>query len=122
MQTRQAEGRRAAAEPRLEPERFDAIRPSDYRKLDTPADGPEPRAEAPLAAGTRAGNVNSPPLSPGDAAGPGAVKPVRILKSGQINDVAYTLFSDGSIETLTPGGIQRFGSIDEFRRHLEKSA
>jgi hypothetical protein len=66
--------------------------------------------------------VNAPPLSPAEAAGSTTIKPVRVLKSGQINDVAYTLFSDGSIETLTPGGIQRFGSIDEFRRHLEKSA
>jgi hypothetical protein len=44
------------------------------------------------------------------------------LKSGTINDVSYTLFSDGSIETLTPEGTLRFDSIDEFRQHLEKSA
>lgn len=112
----------AGAEPRPAPERFDAIRPSDYRRPDTPgADAPEPHAEAPLPAGPHTGDVRSPPLSPGDAAGPGAVKPVRVLKSGMINDVAYTLFSDGSIETQTPGGALRFGSIDEFRRHLEKT-
>jgi hypothetical protein len=65
--------------------------------------------------------VKSPPLSPAEAAGSTAIRPVRILKSGMINDVGYTLFSDGSIETQTPTGVLRFGSIDEFRRHLEKT-
>jgi hypothetical protein len=65
-------------------------------------------------------DVNSPPLAPAEASGT-AIKPVRVLKSGMVNDVAYTLFSDGSIETQTPGGTLRFGSIDEFRKHLENS-
>jgi hypothetical protein len=104
------------------PERFDAIRPSEYRNPDISDAEGAPPAEAPLAAGTGAGDVKSPPLSPGDAAGSAAIRPVRILKSGMINDVAYTLFSDGSIETQTPAGALRFGSIDEFRRHLEKTA
>jgi hypothetical protein len=55
------------------------------------------------------------------AAEAAAIKPVRVLKSGKINDVAYTLFSDGSIETQTPSARLRFGSIDEFRKHLEKA-
>lgn len=50
-----------------------------------------------------------------------AARPVRILKSGVISEVAYTLFSDGTIETNTPEGTLRFASIDEFRRHLETS-
>jgi hypothetical protein len=105
------------------PERFDAVRPSDFRRFG--AERPEQRTEASPAAQTAqlgADEVNAPPLSPAEAAGPTAIKPVRVLKSGQINDVAYTLFSDGSIETQTPGGAQHFGSIDEFRRHLEKSS
>jgi hypothetical protein len=127
------------------PDRFDAIRPADYRKPDKP-DVAEPQA-APAAAGTDAGDVKAPPLAPAEAAGPAAagsvsagpvsagpvspgplasgpaaIKPVRILKSGKINDVAYTLFSDGSIETLTPNATLRFASIDEFRKHLEKTA
>jgi hypothetical protein len=108
------------------PDRFDAIRPADYRKPDKPdAAAPELQAAAP-AAGTGAGEVNAPPLAPAEAAppaaGPAAVKPVRILKSGKINDVAYTLFSDGSIETQTPSATLRFSSIDEFRKHLERTA
>jgi hypothetical protein len=105
------------------PERFNAVRPSDFRRFGS--EGPEQRTEAPPATQTAqfgTDDVNAPPLSPAEAAGPAAIRPVRVLKSGQINDVAYTLFSDGSIETQTPGGTERFGSIDEFRRRLEKSA
>jgi len=61
-------------------------------------------------------------LSPAEAAAPAGIRPVRILKSGMIDDVAYTLFSDGSIETQTPDGTLRFASIEDFRKHLEKSA
>jgi hypothetical protein len=112
-----AELRRASATPA--PERFDAIRPSEYRKLAEGAPGQQ--VEAPLSSGTSGGDLKSPPLSPAQGAGSATIRPVRILKSGMINDVGYTLFSDGSIETQTPAGVLRFGSIDEFRRHLEQT-
>jgi len=44
-----------------------------------------------------------------------------ILKSGVIQQTAYTLFTDGSIETQMPEGVRRFASIEEFLSHLEKS-
>jgi hypothetical protein len=113
-----AELRRAQAAPASE--RFDAVRPSAHRKPD-PDGAPEQQGEAPPSGGTGAGDAKSPPLSPAGAAGSATIRPVRILKSGMINDVGYTLFSDGSIETQTPTGVLRFGSIDEFRRHLEKT-
>ena len=102
------------------PERLDTIRPSDHRNAEMAET--LPRAEVPPSAGTGPGEEKSPPLSPAEAAPPGAVRPVRILKSGVINEVTYTLFSDGTIETQTPKGTQHFGSIDEFRRHLEAGA
>jgi hypothetical protein len=102
------------------PERLDTIRPSDHRNAAT--EEPLNREEAPLTPGTGPGEEKSPPSSPAEAAVPGAVRPVRILKSGVINEVTYTLFSDGTIETQTPKGTQHFGSIDEFRRHLENGA
>jgi hypothetical protein len=115
----------AGAEPRWAPaasapERFDAVRPPAYRKPD-PGGALEQPAEAPPSGGAGAGDLKSPPLSPTEAAGSAAIRPVRILKSGMINDVGYTLFSDGSIETQTTTGVLRFGSIDEFRRHLDKT-
>ena len=43
-----------------------------------------------------------------------------ILKSGVIDEMAYTLFTDGSIEANMPDGTMRFASIEELRQHLEK--
>jgi hypothetical protein len=102
------------------PERLDTIRPSDHRNAGT--EEPLQRTEAPPTAGTDPGEEKSPASSPTEAAAPDAVRPVRILKSGMINEVTYTLFSDGTIETQTPRGTRHFGSIDEFRRHLENGA
>jgi hypothetical protein len=47
---------------------------------------------------------------------------ISILKSGIVNDMPYTLFSDGSIEAQLPEGTLRFGSITELRSHIEQSA
>lgn len=48
--------------------------------------------------------------------------PVSILKSGVVDGMAYTLYTDGSIEAELAQGVVRFGSIEELRNHLEKSA
>jgi hypothetical protein len=47
---------------------------------------------------------------------------VSILKSGVVEGMAYTLYSDGSIEAELPEGSVRFGSITELRNHIEKNA
>jgi hypothetical protein len=47
---------------------------------------------------------------------------VSVLKSGVVDGMAYTLFSDGSIEAELPQGTLRFGSITELRNHIEQSA
>jgi hypothetical protein len=56
------------------------------------------------------------------AAAPEAPTPVSILKSGVVDSMAYTLYSDGSIEAQLPQGTLRFGSITELRNHIEQSA
>jgi hypothetical protein len=56
------------------------------------------------------------------AAQPEAARPVSILKSGVVDGMAYTLYSDGSIEAQLPQGTLRFGSITELRNHIEQSA
>ncbi|MGZ3410947.1 MAG: DUF308 domain-containing protein, partial [Xanthobacteraceae bacterium] len=48
-------------------------------------------------------------------------KPVTILKSGVIDGMAYTLYTDGSIEAQLPQGTLRFESIDDLRAHLERN-
>jgi hypothetical protein len=45
---------------------------------------------------------------------------VSVLKSGVVEGMAYTLYSDGSIEAQLPGGTLRFGSITELRNHIEQ--
>jgi hypothetical protein len=45
---------------------------------------------------------------------------VSILKSGVVDGMAYTLYSDGSIEADLPQGTIRFGSITELRNHIEQ--
>lgn len=63
-----------------------------------------------------------PPLTPEPAAC-GSAKPAEprpILRAGVIQQTAYTLFADGSVETQLPEGVKRFASIDEFLGYLEK--
>jgi hypothetical protein len=45
---------------------------------------------------------------------------VTVLKSGVVDGMAYSLYSDGSIEAQLPEGMMRFGSIDELRAHLDQ--
>jgi hypothetical protein len=70
-----------------------------------PADGGTPeRPAAPV-----------PPPVPGEPA-----PAVTVLKSGVVDGMSYSLYSDGSIEAQMPEGIMRFGSIDELRAHLDQ--
>jgi hypothetical protein len=46
--------------------------------------------------------------------------PVTVLKSGVVDGMAYSLYSDGSIEAQMPEGMMRFASIDELRTHLDQ--
>ena len=72
-----------------------------------------------------------PPRSPSEfaeAAPPPAPEPpppveppqVTVLKSGVVDGMAYSLYSDGSIEAQMPEGMMRFASIDELRAHLDQ--
>jgi hypothetical protein len=55
------------------------------------------------------------------APAPEAPTMVSILKSGVVDGMAYTLYSDGSIEAQLPQGMLRFGSIAELRNHIEQT-
>jgi hypothetical protein len=61
-------------------------------------------------------------LTPAETAG-AAAEPsptVTVLKSGIVDGMAYSLYSDGSIEAQMPEGMMRFASIDELRAHLDQ--
>jgi len=60
----------------------------------------------------------------GSAAPPRPEEPpvITVLKSGVVDGMAYSLYSDGSIEAQMPEGMMRFASIDELRAHLDHRA
>jgi hypothetical protein len=95
----------ARAEPKFQPKRK-----------------PEPRFEPPLPR-----ERIEPSSEPRDGAlpvpSPAVQEPraIAILKSGVIDGMAYTLYTDGSIEAELPQGTMRFSSIDDLRAHLEKA-
>jgi hypothetical protein len=83
-------------------------------------DGPRPmRAAAPVA-GPEQDNDSAldapPPVAPDE------VSEVAILKSGVVDGMAYTLYSDGSIKAELPQGTLRFGSITELRSHIQQGS
>ena len=39
---------------------------------------------------------------------------------GVVDGMAYSLYSDGSIEAQMPEGMLRFASLDELRIHLDQ--
>jgi len=97
---------------------FDTLWPKASRPMRGAPPMPAPQATAPVAA-----------PEPKDQ--PAAVAPqtvasdeasVSVLKSGVVDGMPYTLFSDGSIEAQLPQGTLRFGSITELRNHIEQSA
>lgn len=69
--------------------------------------------KAPAAAAER---TAPPPPPPPQAEQPS----VTVLKSGVVDGMAYSLYSDGSIEAQMPEGMMRFASIDELRAHLDQ--
>jgi hypothetical protein len=85
------------------------------------------RSRAVEAPPQRRGGRAPPPLAEGNAAAD-RYAPARnedrpsatVLKSGVVDGMAYTLYSDGSIEAQMPEGLMRFTSIDELRAHLDQ--
>lgn len=62
-----------------------------------------------------------PPPAPEPARpAPAEQTAVTVLKSGVVDGMAYSLYSDGSIEAQMPEGMMRFASIDELRAHLDQ--
>ena len=57
-----------------------------------------------------------------EAIAPVGPAPISILKSGVVEGMAYSLYSDGSIEAKLPQGTLRFGSIEALRNHIENNA
>lgn len=85
---------------------FDRVWPQPERSRPEPVAPPEP-AEPPVSE-----RVQPPRRAD--------TTPVSIVKSGVVDSMAYSLYSDGSIEAQMPEGMVRFASIDELRAHLDQ--
>ncbi|MBI3698886.1 MAG: hypothetical protein HY242_00390 [Afipia sp.] len=68
------------------------------------------------------GSPDSPSPLRNGRSGPrrGDAASVSIVKSGVVDSMAYSLYSDGSIEAQMPEGMVRFSSIEELRSHLDQ--
>jgi hypothetical protein len=75
--------------------------------------------EAPPRRGGRSPSSFAGADAPSGAANRDAAPQVTVLKSGVVDGMAYSLYSDGSIEAQMPEGMMRFASIDELRAHLD---
>jgi len=143
LDTPRAEPTRPASE-RSSRNLFDTVWPTETRRVpqppapsrEVPAPRSEPVAPPPEVADDRfvLEETHAEPAAPAPADLPAPSleaemaaevariepKPVSILKSGVIDGMAYTLYTDGSIEAQLPKGMMRFASIDELRNYLEK--
>jgi hypothetical protein len=88
----------------------DRARSDALRRARTPSTFAEPNAAAPAPA----------PERPAPSVRSEEPAPVTVLKSGVVDGMAYSLYSDGSIEAQMPEGMMRFASIDELRSHLDQ--
>jgi hypothetical protein len=80
--------------------------PPQRRSARTPPAAPE--ANASVAPEGAAPSPNEPPSG------------VTVLKSGVVDGMAYSLYSDGSIEAQMPEGLMRFASLDELTAHIDR--
>ena len=101
-----------------EPATFDDAWPRSERLRGSdapPRRGGRAPSTFPETTGDAAGADRHPPAAPTEDQ-----PPVTVLKSGVVEGMAYSLYSDGSIEAQMPEGMMRFASIDELRRHLDQ--
>jgi hypothetical protein len=108
----------APGAPGTPPASFDDAwpKPDRMRPTEPPA---APRRPLPRSPSTFAEAAPEPPAAP-EPAPEVEQAPVTVLKSGIVDGMAYSLYSDGSIEAQMPEGMMRFASIDELRAHLDQ--
>jgi len=108
------------ARPSSQRENFDAVWSADARPAKRAESEPSPEAEMGQAQADQAAPVQDRRPEPRSPAEPQGA--ATILKSGVVDGMAYTLYTDGSIEAKLPDGTVRFGSIAELRAHIERNS
>jgi hypothetical protein len=122
--------------PALDPRPGPPVAPPPFEPSEAPPasfDDAWPKIERARAADVPPRRTSRPPVTSSEpgAGAPAADRyppaarseeqpPVTILKSGVVDGMAYSLYSDGSIEAQMPEGMMRFASIDELRAHLDQ--
>jgi hypothetical protein len=106
---------------------FDSLWPKAQRGAPEAPPAPALQAVPPAPASAPPALEAAPPVPvpqplPSAQEAAAAAAAVSILKSGVVEGMAYTLYSDGSIEAQLPGGTLRFGSITELRNHIEQNS
>ncbi len=104
---------RAAEANEFPPPSFDDAWPKSERARPAEAAPQRRPVRNPSPSGEPAATRQQPP-------GAENQQPVTVLKSGVVDGMAYSLYSDGSIEAQMPEGMMRFASIDELRAHLDQ--
>jgi hypothetical protein len=100
---------------------FDALWPKQQRAVVEAQAAPAEVSAPPEPEVAQQVEPSEPPLPARSVAPPQPDRAVvSVLKSGVVEGMAYTLYSDGSIEAQLPGGTLRFGSITELRNHIEQ--
>ena len=106
--------------PASQRENFDAVWSADAHPAKRAESEPSPASEMGQVQADQAASVQDrrpEPAALGEPQGAAA-----ILKSGVVDGMAYTLYTDGSIEAKLPDGTVRFGSIAELRAHIERNS
>lgn len=111
---------RLAGGPARRPQPKNSIFDTLWPKASAASDDAQPPPVAQPAAAAASAHATQAAAEP--APGPSQTPAsVSILKSGVVEGMAYTLYSDGSIEAQLPGGTVRFASITELRSHIEQN-
>jgi hypothetical protein len=106
--------------PASQRENFDAVWSADARPAKRAESEPSPASEMGQIQADQAAPVQDRRPEPAALAEPQGA--AAILKSGVVDGMAYTLYTDGSIEAKLPDGTVRFGSIAELRAHIERNS
>lgn len=106
--------------PASQRENFDAVWSADGRPAKRPESEPSSASEMGQMQADQAAPVQDRRPEPATLAEPEGA--ATILKSGVVDGMAYTLYTDGSIEAKLPDGTVRFGSIAELRAHIERNS
>jgi hypothetical protein len=104
--------------PMSEPPAIEPVQPPSFDETWPRPERDRGRASEPpplLRRPPRAAPASPEPEPPRDDA-----PEVTLVKSGVVDGMAYSLYSDGSIEAQMPEGMMRFNSIAELRTHLDQ--